>query len=270
MKKTTARKSLSQIIKPLKTKSTRVFKKIRIKNVTANTFLIFTIIIFAFVLGILTSKVIDLQQQVKNAQNANTLVQQNPAAVQPSGQPSTPSGPVNVAVGNYPPLGNPNAKVTVIEFADFRCPFCEQWFQTVEPNLIKDYVNTGKVKFYFRNYAFLGPASTLAANAGECANEQGKFWQFHDYMYSHQPSESDTSMYTVANLSQIAGNLGMNQSQFQSCLSSNKYNNNVTKDLNDGSAAGVNGTPTTFINGIPIVGAVPYSQIKAEIDKALQ
>ena len=237
---------------------------------TANTFLIFTIIIFAFVLGILTSKVIDLQQQVKNAQNANTLVQQNPAAVQPSGQPSTPSGPVNVAVGNYPPLGNPNAKVTVIEFADFRCPFCEQWFQTVEPNLIKDYVNTGKVKFYFRNYAFLGPASTLAANAGECANEQGKFWQFHDYMYSHQPSESDTSMYTVANLSQIAGNLGMNQSQFQSCLSSNKYNNNVTKDLNDGSAAGVNGTPTTFINGIPIVGAVPYSQIQQQIDVALK
>ncbi len=233
--------------------------------------LVLILIVGAFLMGSLVTKISLLEQQVNNAPQATTAqasAQQAVPGQQQALQP--PAGKQNVAVGNYPPLGNPNAKVTVIEFADFRCPFCEQWFQTVEPNLIKDYVNTGKVKFYFRNYAFLGPASTLAANAGECANEQGKFWQFHDYMYSHQPSESDTSMYTVANLSQIAGNLGMNQSQFQSCLSSNKYNNNVTKDLNDGSAAGVNGTPTTFINGIPIVGAVPYSQIKAEIDKALQ
>jgi protein-disulfide isomerase len=135
---------------------------------------------------------------------------------------------------------------------------------------MKDYVTTGKVKFAFRNYAFLGPASTLAANAGECANEQGKFWAFHDYMYQHQPDESDTSMYTADNLSQIAGNLGMDQSQFQSCLSSNKYDKDVQKDMSDGQAAGVSGTPTTFINGVAVVGAVPYSQIKAAIDNDLK
>src|SRR5581483_11492032 len=108
------------------------------------------------------------------------------------------------------------------------------------------------------------------ANAGACANEQNQFWAFHDYMYQHQPDESDTSMYTVDNLSQIASNLGMDQSQFQSCLSSNKYSSDVTKDMNDGQAAGVSGTPTTFVNGVAIVGAVPYSQIKDQIDTALK
>jgi protein-disulfide isomerase len=89
-------------------------------------------------------------------------------------------------------------------------------------------------------------------------------------MYQHQPDESDTSMYTVDNLSQIAGNLGMDQSQFQSCLSANQDNDKVTKDSTEGQAAGVSGTPTTFVNGIAIVGAVPYSQIKAAIDNALK
>lgn len=219
----------------------------------------------------LTNKVFDLQNQVDAIGKTNTATAQTAqgSTALPSTIP-TPAGPVNVSVGNFPVLGNANAKVTVIEFADFRCPFCEEWFQNVEPNLMNDYVNTGKVKFAWRNYAFLGPASTLAANAGECANEQGQFWAFHDYMYKHQPDETDTSMYTVANLSQIAGNLGMDQSQFQSCLSANKYNSDVTKDINDGQAAGVSGTPTTFINGVAIVGAVPYSQIKAAIDNDLK
>jgi len=268
MAKTSLKKSFSTIIKKVKTNKASPVKIPHFKNVSLNIYLIFTIVIFAFLLGMLTNKVIDLEQQVKDATNANTAAIPSGTTL-PSLQP-TPAGPVNVAVGNYPPQGDPNAKVTVIEFADFRCPFCEQWFNTVEQSLMKDYVNTGKVKFYFRNYAFLGPASTLAANAGECANEQNQFWAFHDYMYQHQPSETDTSMYTVDNLSQIAGNLGMNQTQFQSCLSSNKYNSDVTKDLNEGAAAGVSGTPTTFINGIAVVGAVPYSQIKQQIDTALK
>ena len=247
-----------------------LLKSLRFKNGALNIYLVFVVIIFAFFLGMLTNKVFDLQSQVNDMSKANVApTQTNAAQTLPSLQP-TPAGPVNVGVGNYPALGNSNAKVTVIEFADFRCPFCEQWFQTVEPNLISDYVKTGKVKFYFRNYAFLGPASTLAANAGECANDQGQFWAFHDYMYQHQPDESDTSMYTVDNLSQIAGTLGMDQSQFQSCLSANQDNDKVSKDSTEGQAAGVSGTPTTFVNGIAIVGAVPYSQIKTAIDNALK
>lgn len=234
-----------------------------------NAYLIFVIIIFAFFLGMLTNKIFDLQNQVNDMSKATPAQQTAAGSTLPSLQP-TPAGPVNVSVGNYPPRGNVNAKVTVIEFADFRCPFCEQWFQTIEPSLMSDYVNTGKVQFYFRNYAFLGPASTLAAEAGECANDQGQFWAFHDYMYQHQPDESDTSMYTDDNLTQIAGNLGMDPTQFSSCLTSKDASQKVAKDMSDGQAAGVSGTPTTFINGVAIVGAVPYSQIKAAIDNDLK
>jgi protein-disulfide isomerase len=271
MKKLSFKKSLSKISKSIKKKS-HAFKIPPIKNFSLLKFLVLVIIIFSFFLGMLTNKVFDLQQQLTDAKSASAAVAQQ-TVPQAAGLPSVapqPSGPVNVAVGNYPALGDPNAKVTIIEFADFRCPFCEQWFKTVEPNIMKDYVNTGKAKLYFRNYAFLGPASTLAAEASECANEQNQFWAFHDYMYKNQPDESDTSMYTVDNLSKIAGNLGMDQSQFQSCLSSKKYADAVTKDLNEGSTAGVSGTPTTFINGIPVVGAVPYAQIKQQIDTALK
>lgn len=239
------------------------------KHISMTKFLVFTIIVFAFFLGMLTNKVIDLEQQVKNTSapttaaataGTNALLQATPA----------PAGPVNVAVGNYPVQGDPNAKVTVIEFADFRCPFCEQWFKNTEPSLMKDYVNNGKVKFYFRDYAFLGPASTLAAEAAECANDQNQFWALHDYLYQNQPDESDTSMYTIDNLSQVAGTLGMDQTQFQSCLSSKKDTDKAAKDLSDGQKAGVNGTPTVFINGIPLVGAVPYDQLKQQIDAALK
>ena len=270
MPKVLLKKSLSKLIRPSKrtngSRDSFTFSVPHFKHISLNTYLVFVIVIFAFILGMLTIKVVDLQEQVNSTKSAS-------AVAQTSGIPSalpTPAGPVNVGVGNFPIQGDPNAKVTVIEFADFRCPFCEQWFQNVEPNIIKDYVKTGKVKFYFRNYAFLGPASTLAAQAGECANEQNKFWDFHDYMYKNQPDESDTSMYTVDNLSQIAGNLGMDQSQFQDCLTSKKYAKNVDKDLSEGSAAGVSGTPTTFINGIAVVGAVPYDQIKQAIDAALK
>ena len=269
MAKSSFKQSLAKIFKrPKKVKGSKSESSFpRFKSLPLNTYLVFVIVIFAFILGMLTIKVLDLQEQVNSGKTASAAQPGNNTV--PSALP-TPAGPVNVAVGNYPPKGNTNAKVTVIEFADFRCPFCEQWFSNIEPSLMKDYVNTGKIKFYFRNYAFLGPASTLAAEAGECANDQGQFWAWHDYMYKNQPDESDTSMYTNDNLTQIAGNLGMDTSQFSSCISSKDASNKVAKDLSDGSAAGVSGTPTTFVNGIAIVGAVPYDQLKSAIDNALK
>jgi len=273
MIKSSLKEKISHVLKP-NTQSTKkkkdgdsfVIRIPRFKNFSLNMFLVLVIVVFAFFLGMLTNKVFDLEKQVSGT---GTAAQANTAAGAPSAIPS-PAGPVNVSVGNYPPRGNTSAKVTVIEFADLRCPFCEEWFQNIEPNLMKDYVDTGKVKFYFRNYAFLGPASTLAAEAGECANDQNQFWAFHDYMYQHQPSETDTSMYTDDNLTQIAGNLGMDTSKFSSCLTSKGAAQKVAKDLSEGQAAGVSGTPTTFINGVAVVGAVPYSQIKAAIDNDLK
>jgi protein-disulfide isomerase len=224
-------------------------------------FYVILLLIMAFLLGAATTKM-----QILNGTGA---VQQVTAHVITQ-TPAAPQKVANVVLGDYPPKGDKNAKVKIVEYADLRCPFCEKFFTDTESQILSDYVTPGKANFTFVNYAFLGSASTVAANAAECANEQGKFWDFHDYLYKNQPSETDTSLFTTDGMTQIAGQLGMDTNQFSSCLSSNKYNKQVSDDLAAGQKEGVSGTPTTFINGTPIVGAVPYAQIKTEIDKALQ
>ena len=228
------------------------------------------LIIAAFLIGVLYTKVQYLEKgqagtvaQTGGTQAAGT------AAGTGAQAPAAPGAKVNVALGHFPIKGDKNAKVTIIEFADFRCPFCEQFFTQTEPQVFKDYVDTGKVKFAFRNYAFLGPASTIAAEAAECANDQGKFWEFHDYLYKNQPPETDTTMCNTDTLTQAAVSLGMNDSDFRSCLDGKKDSALATKDMTDGQAAGITGTPTFVINGTLLVGAQPYASIKAAIDQEL-
>ena len=180
-----------------------------------------------------------------------------------------PGAKVNVGSGHFPAKGNTKAKVTIIEFADFRCPFCEQFFTNTEPQLFKDYVDTGKVQFYFRQYPFLGSASTVAADAAECANDQNKFWDFYSYLYKNQPAETDTTMYNTDTLTQAAVSLGMDGNTFRSCLDNKTDDTKASKDMSDGQAAGVSGTPTFFVNGVSLVGAQPYSAFKALIDQEL-
>lgn len=225
------------------------------------------LVIAAFLLGVLITKV----QYLENGTGTNNIVAQNDQTGTTTGntQPPTVGQKVDVAVGNFPAQGDKNAKIKIIEFADFRCPFCEQFYKESESQIINDYVKTGKAVYYFRHFAFLGPASVVAANAAECANEQNKFWEMHKYLFDNQPPESDTSMYTVDKMTEAAGTLGINTDQFRSCLSANKYQANVDKDQKEGQTAGVSGTPTIFINGVPLVGAEPYTTIKAQIDQEL-
>lgn len=227
------------------------------------------LIIVVFLLGMLVTKVQYLERSGSSGNTASAPVA--PQAAVPN-QPQAPAvgQKQNVGVGHITPIGDPNAKVKIVEFADFRCPFCDKFFTDTEPQIISDYVKTGKAVFYFRHFEFLGPASVVAGNAAECANEQGKFWDFHDYLYKNQPSESDTSLYTTDKLTQIAGTLGLDTNKFQSCLSANKYDKNVSDDLAAGQKVGVNGTPTIFVNGTPIVGAQPYSAFQTAIEAALK
>lgn len=234
--------------------------KFSVKNSSYAPLLMILLLLAAFFLGRLTAQVQYLQK------GATTTT----AAIAQAGTTTTPAPgqKVNVDPGHLPLLGNKNAKVTVIEFADFQCPFCEQWLKNVEPSLIKDYVNTGKVKFAFRHYAFLGQESTWAAEASECANEQGKFWDYHDYLYNNQGQEN-SGTFTKDKLIGFATTLGLNTDQFSSCLSSDKYAKNVSDDLSAGQKAGVSGTPSTFVDGQIIVGAQPYATLKQMIDAEL-
>lgn len=236
------------------------------KTISYAPIMVVLLVIAAFFLGMLLDKVQYLQ---KNSQNTVGSVVQNQQAPSQAGN-QQPAQKQNVTLGHFPVKGNANAKVTIIEFADFRCPFCNQFFTSTENQLFKDYVDSGKVKFAFRQYAFLGPASNVAADAAECANDQGKFWEFHDYLYKNQPSEADTSMYNTNTLTQAAISLGINGDQFRSCLDGKQGDSKAQTDFSDGQKAGVSGTPTFFINGTPLVGAEPYSAFQQAIEAALK
>ncbi len=177
-------------------------------------------------------------------------------------------GSVENLADDDPFLGNPDAKVTVVEFADFQCPFCGRFFKNTEPEIIEKYVKTGKVKFVYRDFAFLGEESQWAAEAAECAEDQDKFWQYHDYLYTHQKGENDGA-FTKENLKRFARVLGFNSAAFDRCLDSGKHREEVEKDTADGRQAGVSGTPTVLVNGKSIVGAVPFAQFQTIIDAAL-
>lgn len=170
-------------------------------------------------------------------------------------------------------LGDPNAPVTVVEYADFQCPFCGRLFTAVEPTLRSQYINTGKVRFVYRDYAFLGPESTRAAEAALCANEQGKFWDYHDYLFSHQAGENQGA-FSDPNLEKFAATLGLNTTAFNQCFESGKYASAITDSTQGGTQAGVTGTPKGFIlKGTTVVdtidGAEPLATVTAKIAKAL-
>lgn len=168
-------------------------------------------------------------------------------------------------------LGNPDAPVTMVEFGDYQCPFCGRFFKQVEPEIKKNYVETGKVKMVYRDFAFLGPESRTAALAAQCAGEQGKYWAFHDQLYNIEIVDGDENNgnLSVQLMKSLAGQLGLNQNQFNSCLDSEKYLSEIEKDYNDGVKFGVNGTPATFVNGQIVEGAQPYSVFKNLIENAL-
>ncbi len=170
---------------------------------------------------------------------------------------------------NVPYLGNPKAKVTVIEYADYRCPFCEQYFKTVMPDIQAKYIDTGKIKFVYQDVAFLGPDSLTAGQGAYCATEQGKFWQFHDYMFAHQGDES-TTWANAANEKTMAASMGLDVAAFSTCLDSGKYAKQVTDDTITAQKYGVDGTPTTFINGMPIKGAQDPKVFEQAIEDALK
>ena len=224
--------------------------------------LVVLLIIAAFFIGSLTTKVSMLQG------GTGTAVKEQGAAAAPTqGAPAQPdpNKKYDVTTGSYPVQGDKNAKISIVEFSDFQCPFCEKYYTDVEPQIIKDYVDTGKASFAFRNYAFLGQESTNAAEAASCANDQGKFWDFHNYLYTHQGGENQGA-FSKPNLEKFAADLGLNTTDFNSCLDSDKYAKLV---LSAGQKVGVSGTPTTFVNGKILVGAVPYTEVKKLIDQEL-
>jgi protein-disulfide isomerase len=167
-------------------------------------------------------------------------------------------------------LGNPNAPVKIVEYADYQCPYCANFWRETEQQLITNYVDKGKVYLVFRSFGpYLGPESGRAAQAAYCAGDQGKFWKYHDTLFAHQAAEN-SGAFADDKLMAFATVLGLNVEQFGGCLRSNKYESWVARDRSDGKEAGVDGTPTFVVNGKQlIVGAQPYDAFVTAIEAIL-
>jgi protein-disulfide isomerase len=169
---------------------------------------------------------------------------------------------LTIATANSPSRGPAAAPVEIVEFSDFQCPYCLRAHPTVD-QLLKAYGD--RVRFVYRHYPLPGhPNARPAAEAAECADEQGKFWPYHDKLFATQSKLSD------ADLKQDAAELGMDASKFNACVDSHKYAAKVETDMRAGQDAGVDGTPAFFINGRMISGAQPYDVFKKVIDEELQ
>lgn len=189
-------------------------------------------------------------------------------APQNNNLPAQPPAIVDVKTDTAYLLGNKDAKVKIVEFSDFQCPFCGSFFTSSFGQIKKDYIDTGKVTFYLRNYPLpFHQNAEKAAEAAECAGEQGKFWEYHDVLFGKQSSWSNTD--GVTDFKQYASDLKLDTAKFNSCLDTDKYKNKIAADINDGNSYGVSGTPTFYINGKQLVGAQPYSVFQQAIDSEL-
>jgi protein-disulfide isomerase len=171
--------------------------------------------------------------------------------------------------------GRPNAKLTLVEFSDFQCPFCERFYRETLPLIDKEYIQTGKVRMVYRDFPLenIHKDAMKAAEAAQCAGEQGEYWKMHDKIFENQKAMG------MEDLKKYARELGLSGERFDECLDSGKYSEEVLKDFRDGQVLGVQGTPTFFvghsekgkmIQGIPIRGARPYIVFKQAFDKLLQ
>ena len=145
-------------------------------------------------------------------------------------------------------MGNPDATVKVVEFADFQCPYCQLYWQQVEPTIVSDYVATGKIYYTYAPMAFLGQESVDSAEAAYCANDQGKFWEYRDMLFTNHTGEN-VGDFTTAKLQLFAQKLGLDTTAFNECLSTGKYQTAVDDANNYASSQGVNSTPTIMVNG---------------------
>src|SRR3989344_1088154 len=174
-------------------------------------------------------------------------------------QPASGSQPAadrsSLATDDDPSVGPAGAAVVIVEFSDFQCPYCSQDYPVVK-QLIRDYGD--RVRFIYRDFPLVDtpPRALPAALAANCAFEQGKFWEMHDKIFENQAALEE------ADLKRYAIQIGLNSVAFGGCLSSGKYVKEIEDDYNAGIEAGVEATPTFFVNGTLVRGAVPYEALQ--------
>jgi len=160
--------------------------------------------------------------------------------------------------------GNPDAPITIIEFSDYECFFCQRFYETSYQQIKENYIDTGKINLVFRDFPLSSHLNAKkAAEAAECAGEQNKYYEMHDKLFEEGVDGG------IETFKKYANEIGLNQEQFDLCLDSGAMAIEIKKDISDGMSYGVSGTPTFIINGKIIVGAQPYELFEKEIEAAL-
>lgn len=210
-----------------------------------------------------------LENTQKALESLRQLVAQRPVL------PSQPADtPVTVRLAGNPILGAADAPLILVEFSDYQCPFCRRFVETTLPELKRDYIDTGKLRYVFRDFPLdrLHPQARKAAEAARCAGEQGKYWEMHDLLFHNQKALQ------VESLTGYARQLGLKATAFEACLAQGKYAPEVQQDLNEGTAAGVQGTPGFVlgkmqpdgtVQGTFIRGAQPMTAFRQAIERLL-
>lgn len=255
-------------------------KEITIKKSTYNNLLkalVITIGVAAFFSGYGVG-IMDTNSSISNEEISLLLKEVQTKAI-PAGQPAVPAPPsvIQVSLDDDPVKGNPNAPVTIIEFSDFQCPFCSRFFTQTLPLIEENYINSGKVKFVYRDMPLdsLHQNARPASIAAECADEQGKFWEYHDILFIKQKQWQGLSLAAVdKTFKEYAGDLGLQIASFDSCLESPIIADEVNKDVVEATTYGATGTPTFFIGNekdgfIKLTGAQPFATFQSVIEDQL-
>ncbi|MEN4013851.1 MAG: thioredoxin domain-containing protein [Bellilinea sp.] len=210
-----------------------------------------------------------LEDALSRAEAAEAVLQQagmgSPGEPQPTRDPDAPIEVVRYPVdeANNPSFGPADAPITIIEFSDYECPFCTRWHAEVWPKLLETYGE--KIRLVYRDFPLssIHPNASEAAEAANCANEQGKFWEYHDLLF--QASQGlGREAYEA-----YASQLDLDLDGFKACLDEKRYADEVTADYEFARQLGVQSTPTFFINGVALIGAQPFEVFQEVIDLEL-
>lgn len=180
---------------------------------------------------------------------------------EPAAQPSGPSG----LSDDDPIKGDQDAPVTIVEFSDYECPFCARFYSDTLEQLEQRYIETGQVKFQYRDFPLnnIHPHAQKAAEAAECAQDQGEYWAMHDLLFERGVSGGVTSF------KQYAADIGLDGQEFADCLDGGVHADEVAQDMREGQQLGIRGTPGFLVNGRLISGAQPLSAFEQAIEAEL-
>lgn len=183
----------------------------------------------------------------------------------------SPTPDTDFADEPQPPLGDPNAPVLIVEFSDYQCPFCLRHFQQTMPKLREQYIDTGKVRYVFKDFPLdsIHPQARKAAEAANCAGKQGQYWAMHDRLFAEQDRWAGNAD-AVGVFKAFAADLGLDTAAFAACLDGGETAAEIEEDVSEGLVAGVQGTPAFFINGRFISGAQPFEVFQQVIESLLR